>query len=70
MPRAMGVFRKQGWNVLAYPVDFETSTDSHFSLDLAKGLQEMSNASHEWLGLFVYWLAGRSYSLFPAPEDL
>ena len=69
MPRAMGVFRKQGWNVIPYPVDFETSTDSHFSLrlNLVGGLQEMSKASHEWLGLGVYWLTGRTSAPFPEP---
>jgi uncharacterized SAM-binding protein YcdF (DUF218 family) len=67
MPRAVGVFRKQAWEVIPYPVDFETSTDSHFSLDLVGGLQEMSKASHEWLGLFVYWLTGRTSAPFPEP---
>ena len=71
MPRAMGVFRKQGWNVIPYPVDYETSSDSRLRLrlDLAKGLQEMSKASHEWLGLGVYWLTGRSTTLFPGPNS-
>ena len=69
MPRAVGVFRKQDWEVLAYPVDFETSTDSHFRLDLVGGLQETSKASQEWLGLGVYWLTGRSTTLFPGPNS-
>ena len=24
MPRSVGAFRKAGWNVLAYPVDYQT----------------------------------------------
>ena len=69
MPRAMGVFRKQGWNVIPYPVDFETPSDARLRLrlDLVGGLQEMSKASHEWLGLVVYWLTGRTSAPFPEP---
>lgn len=69
MPRAVGVFRKQGWNVIAYPVDFEAPSDARLRLrlDLVGGLQEMSKASHEWLGLVVYWLTGRTSAPFPGP---
>lgn len=69
MPRAVGVFRKQAWEVIPYPVDFEAPSDARLRLrlDLAKGLQEMSKASHEWLGLVVYWLTGRTSAPFPGP---
>jgi hypothetical protein len=39
-------------------------SEGHF----AKYLAEFSDATHEWLGLFAYWLSGRSSALFPAPE--
>ena len=69
MPRAMGVFRKQDWNVLAYPVDFETPMHARLRLrfNLLQGLQETSKASHECIGLIIYWLTGRTTAPFPGP---
>ncbi|MFY9990314.1 MAG: YdcF family protein, partial [Rhodoplanes sp.] len=31
------------------------------------GLKRTDTAVREWVGLFVYWLTGRSSELFPAP---
>ena len=69
MPRAVGVFRQQGWEILPYPVDYETLPNSSFlpTLDLLAGLSQMSKASHEWLGLVSYRIMGRTEALFPAP---
>ncbi len=69
MPRAMGVFRKQLWNVLAYPVDFETPARARLRprFNILQGLQETSKASHECIGLIIYWLTGRTTAPFPGP---
>ncbi|TYC64194.1 YdcF family protein [Rhodobacterales bacterium] len=72
MPRSMGVFEKAGWTGLtAYPVDYRTSGASDAALPfygVSKGLRRFDVAFREWLGLFVYWLSGRTTALFPGPE--
>lgn len=71
MPRAVGVFRAAGWPVLAYPVDFRSRTDGPFlRFDLRTGLDLVTEAAKEWAGLVVYWLSGRSATLFPAPDPV
>jgi uncharacterized SAM-binding protein YcdF (DUF218 family) len=70
MPRAMGVFRAAGFAVEAYPVDWRTRgwVDARRPfLTLSGGLGRFDTASHEWVGLAGYWLAGRTNSWFPAP---
>ena len=69
MPRAVGVFRQAGWNVIAYPVSFATDGRYQTALEfnLGRGLGNTTRWLHEWLGLVAYWLTGRSDSLFPGP---
>jgi uncharacterized SAM-binding protein YcdF (DUF218 family) len=70
MPRAIGAFRKAGFNVEAYPVDWRTRgwADADLPFDqLSRGLARTDVAIHEWGGLVAYWLAGKSSELFPAP---
>jgi len=70
MPRAVGVFRQAGWNVIAYPVSFATDGryQMKFKFSLGRGLGNMTRWLHEWIGLLAYWLTGRSDSLFPGPD--
>jgi uncharacterized SAM-binding protein YcdF (DUF218 family) len=61
MPRAMDSFRKAGWNVTAYPVDFragEHTPWSQYSMD--EGVKKWRIALHELLGLLAYHLSGRA----------
>ncbi len=69
MPRSMGVFRQAGWNIIAYPVDYNFATDETLSpaFDLLGGLNSLSAGLHEWLGLAFYRLTGKTDSFFPAP---
>lgn len=67
MPRAMGTFRKIGFPVDAYPVDWRIEGPFASINTLALGLINTDIAMHEWVGLLVYWLSGRSSALFPAP---
>lgn len=71
MPRAVGAFRKAGWHVLPYPVDYVTAGRGGFSLrlSLSTGLAGLSAAVKEWTGLVAYYLLGRTGSLFPGPDD-
>ncbi len=70
MPRAMAVFRAAGFNVEAYPVDWRTRgwIDATSPFDrLSDGLARADVAVHEWTGLLIYRLAGRSRELLPSP---
>jgi uncharacterized SAM-binding protein YcdF (DUF218 family) len=71
MPRAIGAFRKAGFSVEPYPVDWRTGGAEYafrpFSV-AAEGLGQVDTAVHEWIGLAIYWLTGRSSELFPAPS--
>lgn len=69
MPRSVGIFRKIGWKVIPYPVDFNFTGEAVFkpSFNLNGGLNSLSSAIHEWLGLIFYWLTDKTSALFPAP---
>ena len=71
MPRAIGAFRRGGFDVEAYPVDWRTRgwIDATETFDTASaGLGRSDIAVHEWVGLITYWLAGRSSELLPGPK--
>ena len=60
MPRSMATFRKAGWNVTAYPVDFHTGTETPWTdYSLRDGVDHWQLALHEWLGIAAYRLTGR-----------
>lgn len=70
MPRAMGVFRKAGFTVEPWPVDYRTAGAKdalRLSDKPSEGLRRLETAVHEWIGLIAYWLTGRSQSLYPGP---
>jgi uncharacterized SAM-binding protein YcdF (DUF218 family) len=70
MPRAMAVFRAAGFDVEAYPVDWRSRgwIDAASPFDsLSEGLARADLVAHEWVGLLIYRLAGRSRELLPAP---
>lgn len=71
MPRSVGAFRKVGWRIIPYPVDFSTLSRGEFrlSINFASQVYSFSAALHESLGLLFYWLTGRTTALFPAPEQ-
>lgn len=73
MPRAIGCFRKAGWkNITAYPVDFGTSVNADLpplQFNFTNGLNYLNAASHEGLGLLMYFLTGKTDALFPGPND-
>ena len=60
MPRAMAVYRKAGWNVTAYPVDFRAGLQTPWwEYSLSQGTQRWQLALHELVGHGAYRLAGR-----------
>ena len=71
MARAVGCFRKVGFEVIPYPVDYRTfgpDRGFRFFARPSEGLEMMDTAAKEWIGLVYYWLRGRTSELFPAPE--
>ena len=69
MPRAVGVFRKAGWKILPYPVDYKTDGTGRFRYyrGFPSGFGKLGTALKEWVGLVAYRILGRTDSLFPAP---
>ena len=70
MPRAMGAFRKAGFDIIAFPAGLRT----HGWEDLwrpersaADNLRRIDIGVHEWVGLLDYKLKGYSDEWFPAP---
>ena len=70
-PRAVGVFRKAGFQVLPYPVDYTTgkSVSADFAPTVVRNLARLDHAAHEWLGLLGYRILGCADTLFPRPTD-
>ena len=71
MPRAAGVFRQDGWNVIPYPVDYATRQDVSLRprFGLREGMNFLASALREWTGLTFYWLTGRTNEFFPGPQE-
>jgi uncharacterized SAM-binding protein YcdF (DUF218 family) len=67
MPRAVGCFRKVGWAVLPYPVDFHSEAAPRPDFALSGHLALLDLIAKEWAGLVAYRLLGRTDTLFPAP---
>ncbi|AXK80332.1 YdcF family protein [Pseudolabrys taiwanensis] len=69
MPRAIGCFRKAGFDVEAYPANWYTlpSGEWEFKRSVSSGLRVLDLAVHEWLGLIAYRLTGKTDALLPSP---
>ncbi|MCJ2035481.1 YdcF family protein [Methylobacterium sp. J-068] len=71
MPRAIGCFRRAGFDVTAYPVDYRTGgvdDGVRFNGFASEGLSLLDLMAKEWLGLVAYRLAGYTDALLPAPQ--
>jgi len=72
MPRAIGVFRRAGFAVEPYPVDWRTAGGMDAMRPFAQfggGISRTDMAMREWIGLMVYWLTGKTSELFPGPDS-
>ncbi|SMH60129.1 YdcF family protein [Azospirillum agricola] len=69
MPRSVGIFRRIGWEVVPYPVDYRTRHDGrpYLRFELEHSLPVLSQSVREWIGLVSYRLMDRTATLFPAP---
>lgn len=71
MPRSVAAFRQAGISIQPYPAGYFTDL-KYTSLsrpELSKKLRILDLAVHEWVGLFSYYLTGRSSALFPEPQS-
>ena len=71
MPRAVGVFRKAGWDIIPYPVDFRTSGEYYMRINLSLwwGFMMWSISSYELLMNALSYFNGESYTLLPSEKD-
>ena len=69
MPRAVGAFRRAGFAVEAYPVDYQTNgwRDMLGFGSVSGGLESIDAALHEWIGLIAYRITGKTSELLPGP---
>lgn len=70
MPRTMGVFRKVGFDVAPYPVDYRTAGAASLLRPFAfvgEGLRRTDVATKEWIGLLSYYVTGKTAEVFPSP---
>ena len=70
MPRSIGLFRKAGFAVEAYPVDWRVGGASDlfsFSNVVLDGLGRTDLAVREWAGLIAYRATGKIDDLLPGP---
>ncbi|WP_295808538.1 YdcF family protein [uncultured Nitratireductor sp.] len=71
MPRAVGVFRRAGFAVTPWPVDYKTVGNEKFGFAEDNALDSLRNVTvgiREWIGLAAYRIAGRTEVFFPAPD--
>ena len=59
MPRAVGCFRKAGFDVVPWPVTPNAAPKYRYAMNIAQ---------HEWIGLLAYRLRGRTDAFLPGPE--
>ncbi|MCL6708697.1 YdcF family protein [Pseudomonas sp. R2.Fl] len=70
MPRAIGLFRTAGVDVVPWPVDYRTSGRARLGLDFTQptsNAQLTATAVREWLGLAAYRALGRIDRIVPQP---
>ncbi|MBF0471232.1 MAG: YdcF family protein [Gammaproteobacteria bacterium] len=67
MPRTIGIFCRQGWPVIPYPVDYATSRSGSWSFEpqFQDNLSQLRVALKEWVGLLAYFITGKTDSLLP-----
>lgn len=71
MPRSVGLFKKAGWNVIPYPVDYHAlaTYEPWFFWGLRDGLMTFYYAAKEFLAMFHNYIFGRSDTLLPGAEE-
>jgi uncharacterized SAM-binding protein YcdF (DUF218 family) len=71
MPRSVGLFRKAGFTVEPYPVDWRVGGREDlmsFRIHSADGLGSVDLGFREWMGLAAYRISGKTGEFFPGPQ--
>jgi uncharacterized SAM-binding protein YcdF (DUF218 family) len=70
MPRSVGLFRKAGVDVVAWPTDYRSFGNAGFKVDIDPdfNIETTTLAIREWIGLLAYQLTGRTDELLPSPQ--
>lgn len=70
MPRAIGIFRKVGWSVVPYQVDYlGADPNGYAKFEAARELYTVTMAIKEWVGLFSYRLLDRTDDWLPSSHS-
>jgi uncharacterized SAM-binding protein YcdF (DUF218 family) len=70
MPRSVGLFRKAGFTVEPYPVDWRAGGRADLlalRMPLMEGWSLVDLGVREWMGLLAYWITGKTSAVFPGP---
>lgn len=71
MPRAAGIFRHAGFEIVPYPVAYRSYGDNRDAGAAAATVPErllmLDDSFREWIGLAAYRLTGKTDSFFPGP---
>jgi len=51
------------------PVPVAYKSDNDFNMHLSDDLAAVDRAAHEWTGLIVYRLTGKTDAFFPSPAN-
>lgn len=64
MPRSRGIFCKNRWDVIPYPVDYYSQRENLFRVDLdfSEHLNNLVTGVKEWMGILAYSLSGKMKS--------
>ncbi len=72
MPRSIACFRAAGIEPIPFPVDYQTPPPSEWKSawrgDIISNFERVDLALHEYAGLLVYRLQGRTSELWPAAK--
>jgi uncharacterized SAM-binding protein YcdF (DUF218 family) len=71
MPRSVGLFRKVGFAVEPYPVDWRVGGRADlldFHTLALEGLASVDIGIREWMGLAAYRLSGKTTEFLPGPQ--
>lgn len=72
MPRSVGLFRKVGIDVMAWPSDYRSTGKEGLGIDIVNpvyNLETTTAAVREWIGLAAYRLTGRIDDWLPAQDS-
>lgn len=66
IPRSVALFRKAGFNIIPYPVDYHTpgNYEPWFFIGLKLNLDAWHASAREWLGMVINYIMGRSDEIF------